>query len=281
MVLGSPCAAEDARGKAPDSRLDFDGKDGWRNTFHLLLEGILRDGEDLAVTMSYEKVRTIFHKFSHLLDAVKIPRLVVCDIDEDDIVLVSRLERTAEGQQQQQEEEAQRRSPKIKQESDNSSVGTVGGAQENLDGDSTAVKITGLRDWSSCIFGDPLFATVFSSATPEFERGFRQSQAKNEDDDQAQKNIDVIEDPDNATTRILLYECYHSTVSIVRQFYRPDENSSEREITARRRLVTALGKLDDVDVRESTSKRPRRLSRGEWPVKRPRGDTPAPKEEPK
>ncbi|KAI3319940.1 hypothetical protein HD806DRAFT_525238 [Xylariaceae sp. AK1471] len=281
-VLGPPRVPEDAREKSRESKLDFDGTDSWRKTFHLLLEGILRDGEDLAVTISYEKVRTTFHKFSHLLDAITTPRLVVCDADEDDIVLVTRLEKKPEGRQQ--EDETQRRSPKIKPDPDISSTNPIGEAQASLDKDDATIKITGLRDWSNCIFGDPLFATVFSRATPEFERGFRQShetRVKHEDGDQAQEqNINNIEDPDNAPTRILLYECYHATVSIVKQFYRPDENSSEREIAARRRLVAALTKLEHVNVSESAGKRPRRLSRGEWPIKRPRGDTPTPKKEP-
>ena len=92
-VLEDVLASEEKQGAPQETKLDFDGADGWRRTFHLLLEGILRDGEDRAVTMSYELVRTTFRKFAHLLDAITVPRLVVCDADEDDVVLVARSEK--------------------------------------------------------------------------------------------------------------------------------------------------------------------------------------------
>lgn len=266
-VLGHLQASESDQKAGQEAKLDFDGAESWRKTFHLLLEGVLRDGEDLAVTMSYELVRATFRKFGHLLDSVKTPRLVVCDSDDDDIVLVSRPEKTQGDEPSKQEPEAE---PKMKE------------------GVASAFKITGLRDWSNCIFGDPLFATVFSHATPEFDRGFRQSdemQTKKEEDNnnnkQQRQDCDIIEDPENAPTRILLYECYHATVAIVRQFYRPDAGSSERELAARRRLVATLAKLEHVDVDvgagESTGKRPRRLSRDDWPTKRPRSGMVPPK----
>ncbi|KAI0190759.1 hypothetical protein EV127DRAFT_339236 [Xylaria flabelliformis] len=269
MVLGQPHTTGDTQKTTRDTKMEFDGTDSWKKTFHLLLEGILRDGEDMAVTISYELVRANFQKFGHLLDAVKTPRLVICDAGEDDVVLVWRPKGTAK-ERKQEEAESPKRSPKVKSEPSESS----GGASIDND-DSSTIEVTGLRDWSNCIFGDPLFATVFSHATPEFEQGFRQPHDESDDDvDEQKQDVDIIEDPDNAPTRILLYECYHATVSIVRQLYRPDTDSSAREIAARRRLVAALAKLEHVGGGESAGKRPRRMSRDEWPVKRPRGDTP-------
>ncbi|KAI0969124.1 hypothetical protein F4678DRAFT_474138 [Xylaria arbuscula] len=301
-VLEQPQAADPSQTAIREAKIDVDDADGWRRTFHLLLEGILRDGEDRAVTISYELVRAMFHKFGHLLDAVTIPRLVVCDADEDDVVLVSRLEK-AHYKREQQDPGVNKRSPKAKIEPDDS---TSGFQQRFDEDDDTAFEITGLQYWSNCIFGDPLFATVFSHTTPEFERGFRQphedsemekrveshkiKKEEEEEEEEEKKGLekkevereeqnqqhstDIIEDPDNAPTRILLYECYHATVAIVRQFYRPDADSSEREIAARRRLVAALAKLERVEVSEPAGKRHRRPSRDDWPVKRPRGDTP-------
>lgn len=298
-------APENTQREARECKLDSDGANSWRRTFHILLEAILRDGEDQAVTISYELLRTIFEKYGHLLDAVTTSRLVVCDAGEDDIVLVSRSERMPK-KEEQQESEAHKTTVKIKTEPDDSPTNLSAEFNEYLDEDDVAsIKLTGLRDWSGCIFGDPLFATVFSHTTPEFDRGFRQSDetprvAKKEREDssdeedrkkqkqklkqrpeqqrQRQQSPDIIDDPDNAATRILLYECYHATVSIVKQFYRPDADSSERELAGRRRLVAALSKLDQVGdsvgVGESAGKRPRRRSRDDWPAKRPRGDTP-------
>ncbi|KAI1751109.1 hypothetical protein F4782DRAFT_541185 [Xylaria castorea] len=283
-VLGQPHTPGDMQRTTRDTNMDFDGTDSWRKTFHLLLEGILRDGEDLAVTMTYELVRATFHKFGHLLDAVTTPRLVVCDAGEDDVVLVWRPKGVAK-EREQEEAESPKRNQKVKLEPGEPSGGAL------TDGDSSTVEVTGLRDWSNSIFGDPLFATVFSHATPEFEQGFRRqphdepgvTKKEEEEDEKSSSSSssssddvdeDIIEDPDNAPTRILLYECYHATASIVRQFYRSDADSSAREIAARRRLVAALAKLEHVGVGEPAGKRPRRLSRDDWPVKRPRGDTP-------
>ncbi|KAK5625553.1 hypothetical protein RRF57_001269 [Xylaria bambusicola] len=301
-VLEQPRVSEENKRTLRETKLDFDGADGWKKTFHLLLEGILRDGEDRAVTMSYELVRTIFRKFSHLLDAITTPRLVVVDSDEDEVVLVAEPEKV-EKNQGEDKLETLAEDPGIKTEPEDSD------AESRQQDNARDLEITGLQDWSNCIFGDPLFATVFSHTTPEFERGFRQiSRAKEshelhdikeedhdtsshdeeddgkevnkeeEDEEEKQQDIDIdadiIEDPENASTRILLYECYHATVAIVKQFYRPDADSSEREIAARRRLMAALAKLEHVDANEPAGKRPRRPSDGEWPVKRPRGDAP-------
>ncbi|KAI0542425.1 hypothetical protein GGR58DRAFT_510133 [Xylaria digitata] len=294
-VLERPQEPKSSQETAQETKLDFDGVDGWKKTFHLLLEGILRDGEDRAVTMSYELVRATFQKFGHLLDAVTTPRLVVCNAGEDDVVLVSRSER----KQEQKEIEPGR---KTKRKSDDEFFGV---SEEEDD----AIKITGLQDWSNCIFGDPLFATAFSHPTPEFERGFRvrrrrkthgirksstsreikkeehggsghdaddedENEEEEEEEEGEQRDVDIIEGPDNAAARVLLYECYHATVAIVRQFYRPDTDSSEQEIAARRRLVAALGKLEHIDADGPVGKRHRRPSRDDWPAKRPRGDTP-------
>lgn len=308
-VLGPSLAPEGVKGEARDASIDLDGMDSWRKTFHLLLEGILRDGEDLAVTISYELVRGTFRKFGHLLDAVTTPRLVAYDADDDEVVLVTK---TQDREDPQPENDGgERVDTIIKPDPDDSPTNTGGSPRETSERDEPAIKITGLRHWGNCIFGDPLFAPVFSRSSPAFERGFRAAQGgsfvegredrevegrsvgrkgkekievKEEEKEEYiewKEDSDVIEDPENAQTRILLYECYHATVSIVTQFYRPDANSSEREIAARRRLVAALNRLSQVSVGETASKRPRRSSQQESPAKRPRGDTATPTPTPK
>ncbi|KAI1362391.1 hypothetical protein F5Y08DRAFT_330162 [Xylaria arbuscula] len=281
-VLEESLASKEKQRAPRETKLDFDGSDGWRRTFHLLLEGILRDGEDRAVTMSYELVRTTFRKFAHLLDAITVPRLVVCDADEDDVMLVARSEK-AERERKQTRSEPVEESLDIKREPEDSD--TEYSPLQHLD--PRALEITGLQDWSNCIFGDPLFATVFSHTTPEFDRGFRHAHEadRTKQSDEQQQVKKEREDPKHAKTRILLYECYHATVAIVKQFYRPEPDSSEREIAARRRLVAALAKLERIEAHDSeeeeeeegAGKRHRRPSHPgpyDWPVKRPRGDTP-------
>lgn len=176
----------------------------------------------------------------------------------------------------------------------------------------TDIAVTGLWDWSNTVFGDPLFATVFSRETSlEFLRGFRQppprlspspwppppssphagkdqedrygtqqkeasTSANSGNGDDAASSIssdpdsdseydEVVEDRANAAVRLLLYECYHATVSVVRQFYRPDADSPARELTARRRLAAVLARLGDVEE-AAVGKRPRRASGDAWPA---------------
>lgn len=194
-VLGQPPTLEKTQRTTRDTKLDFDGADSWRTTFHLLLEGILRDGEDLAVTMSYELVRATFHKFGHLLDAVTTPRLVVYDLDEDDVVLVSRPKKTTK-QRKQEETESPKLSPKVKIEYDSSGEDLVD------EGSSSTIRVTGLRDWSNCIFGDPLFATVFSHPSPEFEHGFQRQPHEESDVVKKKRARLVATTTNNKTQRI-------------------------------------------------------------------------------
>ena len=48
--------------------------------------------------------------------------------------------------------------------------------------------------------------------------------------------------------RLMLYRCYRACVDIVREYYRPRKDSSEREMVARRRLAVVLRELDGVVV---------------------------------
>ncbi|KAI1631287.1 hypothetical protein F4809DRAFT_179918 [Biscogniauxia mediterranea] len=207
--------------------LGSDGMMTWRKAFHSLLEAILRDAEDLSVTISYETIRGHFYRLGHVLDAVTVPRLVVLDAAEDSNVLVSR-------------------SSDERGDASNPTTAPL----------ESQITVTGLCDWSKCIFGDPLFATAFvQDTTPAFIRGFRKvptppsSPSRDDstpDADITSVDISFIEDRENAQVRLLLYECYHATAAVVRQFYRPGADRSEQEIAARRRLTTVLSRLEGV-----------------------------------
>lgn len=298
------------------------GAGTWTKAFHSLLEGILRDGEDMAVTISYAPIRYHFRRLSHLLDAVTVARLVVLNAGDDDNVLVSRtatetsdmahlskdlIEPSLVSNSHSTEQEAQRsRQTRIRD------AGPEGTAAISASSQQTDISVTGLWDWSNTVFGDPLFATVFSRETSlEFLHGFRQAPppsspspwppppspphtGKGQEDrygtqqneastsansgtgDDAASSLssdpdsdteydEVVEDRANAAVRLLLYECYHATVSVVRQFYRPDADSPARELTARRRLAAVLARLGDVEE-ATVGKRPRRASGDAWPA---------------
>ncbi|KAI9784419.1 MAG: hypothetical protein M1816_000843 [Peltula sp. TS41687] len=56
----------------------------WRQAFNLLLEGALRDGEDMLVSLPYEAIRTAFRRFSGALDHVRESRLVLLGLGVED-----------------------------------------------------------------------------------------------------------------------------------------------------------------------------------------------------
>ncbi|KAI0098389.1 hypothetical protein F4814DRAFT_443074 [Daldinia grandis] len=240
----------------------------WKQTFHSLLEGVLRDAEDMAVTISYEPIRSYFNRLGHLLDGVTTARLVILDAADDLNILVSRSSKQDISKDEDNKQLIPAQDTKqIKTEDTSEKIIPEQTLQDKSteppDANHHPIAVTGLRDWSNSIFGDPLFSEIFSQEpTADFLRGFHQSSHAN-----------LIEDPASASERLLLYECYHATVNVVQQFYRPGPSSSDREIAARRRLAAALKQLDGVDD-EMVGKRARRPSANveAWPVKRSRGE---------
>lgn len=64
------------------------GMNSWSLAFNAMLEGILRDGENMAVTMPFHAIRRHFRKLVHFLEEVKVPRLVVLYRAHDSSVAV-------------------------------------------------------------------------------------------------------------------------------------------------------------------------------------------------
>ncbi|KAK7428674.1 hypothetical protein QQZ08_004768 [Neonectria magnoliae] len=263
------------------------GADSWSVAFHALLESVLRDGEDLAIMINYGTIRQHFGRFRHLLDAVTQPRLVVVDAGEDINTLVSRSSKTgqrvtsrADGvYDKQQDTKRARKTPfrsKINRtsadtpdESDgtNSEDGDIYTAMAETQGN-CQIEVTGLRQWTNCIFGDPLIASVFSKVpSRDFWHGFDRP-LSDDGDESAESPSSVVEDEPNAHIRLLLYKCYHAVVAVVREFYRPQTDSSKRELAARKQLSIVLAQLDELD--EPGLSRRRRPSGEVSPAKRPR-----------
>ena len=177
------------------------GSQTWAEAFNVLLEGILRDGEDMSVLLPYDVVRAHYKRLSRRLDAVTLPRLVVLDAGSETNVMVRR------------------------RSEDSGSVAIGEGAE-----------MTGLRSWSQGVFGDPLISNVFDEPSEGFLEGWTEG------------GEDIIEDGENAEVRLLLYTCYRAVVSIVTEYYRPQADSSRRELEGRRKLTSALAELEKVDV---------------------------------
>jgi aminoglycoside phosphotransferase (APT) family kinase protein len=64
------------------------GCKSWREAFLTLLEGALRDGEDMLVTIPYDSIRYYVTKHAHVLSEVTEPRLVALDVCRPDNILI-------------------------------------------------------------------------------------------------------------------------------------------------------------------------------------------------
>ncbi|RBA15033.1 hypothetical protein FPRO05_12873 [Fusarium proliferatum] len=261
------------------SLTDSKGADSWRVAFHSLLESVLRDGEDLTIMFNYNNIRHHFERFQHLLDAVTKPRLVVLDAGEDSNTLIHRPYESEkkshilpkEGQPQPKLGKGVSREldndGKVRQDYRIVFQDDTSRKEEYMIADEPSqnpIEVTGLRQWSNCVFGDPLIATVFSKRphlSGDFWRGFDNPLP-------GETTASIIEDRDNAHIRMLLYECYHAVVTLVGEYYRPQTDSSMRELSARKHLGNVLARLEELDDRGQ--QRRRRMSGEMSPAKRPR-----------
>ncbi|KAF7943264.1 hypothetical protein EAE96_011194 [Botrytis aclada] len=187
--------------QSPHSAPLGSGSPTWSEAFNTLLESILRDGEDMAVLLPYDVVRSHYRRLSWRMDAVKLPRLVLLDLGERNVMV-----------------------------EDGIKEGSTHIPTESL-------KLTGLRNWSQGVFGDPLLSNVFENPSQGFMEGWK-----------AGDENDLIEDTGNAEVRLLLYRCYRAVLGIVTEYYRPQNDSSRRELENRRNLTAALSELEKVDV---------------------------------
>lgn len=184
----------------------------WSQGFNTLLEGILRDGEDMSVLLPYDTIRHHFQRLSDRLDAVTTPRLVILDAGSETNVMVMRA------------------------------------PEEVLETTIRGIKLTGLRSWSQGVFGDPLLAACFDEPSDGFLEGW------------LGRGEDIIEDVDGIKVRTLLYRCYRAVVGIVTEYYRPQPDSSRRELDARRKLTSTVSELGKViQSSKEAQKRPRAL----------------------
>ncbi|KAK4156429.1 hypothetical protein C8A00DRAFT_12645 [Chaetomidium leptoderma] len=274
------------------------GAGAWSVAFQSMLEGVLRDGEDMAVVMAYPTIRRHFRRLGYLLDEVTVGRLVVVEGAGTGNPLVVEVEEGGgqEGGKGEEEEEQGRGGEKEQEEV----VGEVDTEEEKSEATTQTetdtqhtrprpnLKLTGLRDWSSCVFGDPLLAAVFSDLHQQppstaFLEGFNGDDDDDDDDDKPDHprhahahhhlpyplNRTVIEDIDTAWIRLLFYQVYHAVARIVGEFYRPRQDSTARELEARRKLNEVLARL--AEVPDDAKKRHKRPSGEMSPAKRIRG----------
>jgi len=110
--------------------------------------------------------------------------------------------------------------------------------ERGLDEESSAktsaegVRLTGLRSWSQGIFGDPLLADCFDGPSEGCLDGWREG------------GEDIIEDEESTQVRMLLYGSLRAVITIVTEHYRPQSDSSRRELEGRRKLTSFLAELE-------------------------------------
>lgn len=161
-----------------------------------MLEGVLRDGEDMAVAISYVSIRRHFRRLGWVLDGVTKGRLVVVEVEGDrrrNLVVAEEGNEGEKGVEKMEDKESEEDADKKEPKKDVEGVGTEGDnrtKKETTRGTTPEkqekgqmqqhqqkeqppttqyqhqrhqhLQLASLRDWSSAVFGDPLLATVFS-----------------------------------------------------------------------------------------------------------------------
>lgn len=258
----------------------------WSLAFHAIFEAVLRDAEDMAVTLAYANIRRHFRRLEPVLDEVVTPRLVVVNLASPSNILVSlsdQKDMSPKGRPSEEETPDSKRSTSapdqeetVGDEKVTITKGTDTGEAANteaIEADTKtkpeqAIKLTGLLDWSHAIFGDPLFSRAFTHEPSQaFLHGFEGRSQVESDEPFNIENTSLYEQ--YGATRLLFYQCYHDIVDIVTTFYRPTKNSRAQELAARRRLTIVLAKLEKTDI-PSSMRRHRRLSGEMSPAKRAR-----------
>ncbi|GKT48414.1 uncharacterized protein ColSpa_08595 [Colletotrichum spaethianum] len=262
-------ARRDVNARLMESR----GVQSWTTTFHSMLEAVLRDGEDMQVMLGYGTIRRHFKRLEHTLDGIKTPRLVAVDIGKDINTLALRKLRRggtvslatsrsksaledvprSNGSDADGEEDADHAT-----ESESEDAATISLYYQN------DIIMTGMKDWSNFVFGDPLFALNFSrDPSSDFLAGFG-GDSRGQGPTTSMFSSDMIEDKERAHVRLLLYDCYHTVTHIAKGYFRPQKDSHELE--ARKRLNAILAQLDALD--DTGIRRGRRPSGELSPAKR-------------
>ena len=198
----------------------------WSDAFFALLEGALRDAEDRCVMIGYASIRHQTERFHRMLNTVSTPRLVTLDAARDQNLMVRRLPKSGCGPDKGIDRSKKRHVPPTRPD----------------------IQVTGLQNWSNCIFGDPLLTEVFClDSGVDLWQGFEMhsevvTPLATIDLDEAGRYKERA-----VHVRLLLYECYHCVTAIAREFLRREAGREERELAARRRLVRALSKLEELD----------------------------------
>lgn len=115
------------------------------------------------------------------------------------------------------------------------------------------MRIANLRDWSGYVFDDPLMAIELGDhPLRDFLCGFsKEAEGESVNSNKlghTSMNSGIIDLDEEEYMRLLLYQCYHVTVAVVKEFYRPLSGSTYREFAAHKRLNAVLARLDEMEM---------------------------------
>lgn len=232
----------------------------WSDAFAELLNSAIQDAQSNQITAAYDSIRRFHRRFTHVLDGVVEPRLVLLDAGLDKNVLVSLREA---------EDEA---SDPSSSDSDDSEASSSSSSSDDSSNNTPPVQVTGLREWIKPIFGDPLLSMVLCQAPSEnLLEGFC-TPLTDTMDDMNEISEHLSEKRQHVQIRLNLYRVYHALNTISVEYVRREEGSDPRELSARKALVEAVRELEILDESESSKRRRRRL--GVPPSKRARTSSP-------
>ncbi|OAR01297.1 hypothetical protein LLEC1_02716 [Akanthomyces lecanii] len=219
----------------------------WSDAFGEMLHNAIQDAQSNQITASYDSIRRFLGRFTHVLDTVVEPRLVLVDAGLDNNVLVALQE----------------------VENDNSDAsGSGSGAIEVAETSgiinsspsiAPGIRVTGIREWAKAIFGDPLLSIMLSQAPSEYLLSGFCASLVDTLDDMDEVSEALLQNRQHVQIRLNLYRIYHALNAISVEYIRRDEGSDPRELRARRALVEAVRELDTFDKAETSKRRRRRL----------------------
>lgn len=219
----------------------------WSDAFGEMLHAAIQDAQSNQITASYDSIRRFLGRFTHVLDTVVEPRLVLVDagLDENVVVAMQGLECEDSGASDN--------------DSDTLQLTESPGNIDTSPSVNPGVRVTGVREWVKAIFGDPLLSIMLCQAPSEdLMSGFCSSLADSLDDmDEVSEGLS--QDRQHVQIRLNLYRIYHALNAISVEYIRRDDDSDPRELRARKALVEAVRELDKFDEAETSKRRRRRL----------------------
>ncbi|KAJ2983990.1 hypothetical protein NQ176_g305 [Zarea fungicola] len=218
----------------------------WSDAFDDMLTSAIQDAQANQITASYDSIRRLQRRFANILDAVVEPRFVLLDAGLDTNVLVS-FTSNSEVQEADSDKASEDKSwsPDERNCTDDE-VGSVGGTSN--------IMVTGVRECTKGVFGDPLISSVFSwRPSKHLLSGFGTRLADTLEDINDEFET-IAKTQRHVQIRMNLYRIYHALNAISVEYVRRDEGSDPRELKARKALVESIRELDLLEEHE-TAKR--------------------------